>query len=423
MEQVGVHPSSRLYPGVVPDTAERVTRTVVLDFTSGGTPWRPTGLYAPPGERITVRAPAGIGEERLRVRIGSWNDTPMPNVGWANPEEFGRFGQLTVGRLLSETTSFGSPFGGLVFVEVGGGVALGPTEVTFEGVIEAPVFELGVTTNDAWVEQLATRHAPMGEIWTDVLHIDAETRVLATVTDAEGLATLWRDSVLAHAELVGQPPSERPNKYPQRFTFDPWESWGAHSGFPIHITQDWTEEVLDLPLLMSGGGEHWGPFHELGHNFQEDAWTFPGAWSEVTCNIHVVHACEVVLGLDKMACGNLADPASRAVARARYFASDVPYDASDWQVIESGLDMWLLLQEHGGGWDTLKQIFRRYRDLPASEVPRTPQAEVDTLVRFFSEALGRDLVPFFDHYKLPISEALRTELSMLPAWEDDPLAD
>lgn len=421
VEQVGVHPSGLLYPGPLSAAAPRVSVSRTLDLSAGGTRWRPTGLYAPPGEAIELHVPSSLLFQGFRVRIGGADDTPMPQVGWANPRRMGRFPHLAVGRpLAAERVRFGSPFGGLIYVSVPNGADLGPTELSFDHVVEAPWFRLGTTTAAEWAQMTSGPTAPMGEMTSDLLHLSAETRVLSTITEPARLMTLWRDVVDAHAQLVGETPDLFPNKFPQRFHFDPWESWGAHSGFPIHLAQDWTEEVLDLNLLLAGDGEHWGPMHELGHNFQREAWTFSG-WGEVTCNIHVVHACEKVLGLSKEACGSLSS--NREASRARYFGSDVAYDSGDWQVIRSGLDMFLLIQEANQSWAPLERVFRRYRDLPSAQIPRTDVQKVDTLVRFFSEDIGRNMVPFFSRFKLPISAGLAFELSALPAWENDPLRE
>jgi len=41
----------------------------------------------------------------------------------------------------------------------------------------------------------------------------------------------------------------------------------------------------------------WGMFHELGHNFQDQMWTWNGT-TEVTVNIFTLHAMEKICNIE-----------------------------------------------------------------------------------------------------------------------------
>lgn len=71
-----------------------------------------------------------------------------------------------------------------------------------------------------------------------------------------------------------------------------------HSGYPVvthlDITEVQSKEFVMNSTRLRGEG-WWGLYHELGHNMQEDTWTFEGT-TEVTCNIFTLHAMEAVSG-------------------------------------------------------------------------------------------------------------------------------
>ena len=66
------HPAARVFPGDVPDDAPRETRELVIDTARPG--WHSTGLYAPPGEIVTLTVPEAAVGARLRLRIGCHQD-------------------------------------------------------------------------------------------------------------------------------------------------------------------------------------------------------------------------------------------------------------------------------------------------------------------------------------------------------------
>jgi len=71
-EKIKPHPSGDLFPGAVPADAPRVERTLKINTTVPN--WHSTGLYAAPGEIISVRVPAGAAAKGLQVRIGCHTD-------------------------------------------------------------------------------------------------------------------------------------------------------------------------------------------------------------------------------------------------------------------------------------------------------------------------------------------------------------
>jgi hypothetical protein len=68
--QVTAHPAAAQFPGVVPPGAARVTERVLVQTSQWRWGWFGTGLYAPPGETITVHVPAVAAGRGLSIVIG-----------------------------------------------------------------------------------------------------------------------------------------------------------------------------------------------------------------------------------------------------------------------------------------------------------------------------------------------------------------
>jgi len=77
--------------------------------------------------------------------------------------------------------------------------------------------------------------------------------------------------------------------------------------------------------------------------------------------------------------------------------------------------MYVQLQE-AFGWDAYKRVFAEYRDLPAAERPKTDDEKRDQWLVRFSRAVGKNLGPFFEAWRVPTSERARASIANLPAW-------
>jgi hypothetical protein len=148
------HESAALYPGPVDPVAPRLNRVVTIDGDVPSTShemWRSTGLYAPPGEVMTVRFPPAAIGERVYLQIGASFDNVMPHAGWLAPGTIGRFPWITAGRLVqSEEIRLASSFGGPIYVTVPSGAALGPIDVEIDGAVEMSTVTLGEGTGATW---------------------------------------------------------------------------------------------------------------------------------------------------------------------------------------------------------------------------------------------------------------------------------
>ena len=68
------------------------------------------------------------------------------------------------------------------------------------------------------------------------------------------------------------------------------------------------------------------------------------------------------------------------------------------------------------GWELFKRTFRRYQELPDQERPKSDAEKRDRLVRYLSEAAGRDFAPYFTLWGIPLSHGLKRDLIKYPEW-------
>ena len=77
--------------------------------------------------------------------------------------------------------------------------------------------------------------------------------------------------------------------------------------------------------------------------------------------------------------------------------------------------MYIQLYE-GFGWKPFEHVFAEYRTLPRAERPRSDDAKRDEWLVRFSNAVGKNLGPFFEAWGVPTSAPARASIEKLPAW-------
>lgn len=396
------HPSAAAFPGAAPADAPRVERTVSIDPTIPD--WHSTGLYAPPGEPITVRVPGGASLG-LSVRIGCHKDALWRLSKWERMPEITRAWALN-----AESTTVASPFGGPVYIVVHRAPRPkpGPIAVTVAGAIDAPLFVLGSTTNDEWKSRLRALPGPWAELATDKVIVTVPSSAVRTLDDPESLMRYWDRLADAEDDLGGIPTRERVGR-PERFVADVQISAGyMHSGYPIMTHLDAAAEMVSLEKLRAGA---WGLLHELGHNHQRPDWTFGGT-GEVTNNVFVLYTLQTVCGRPWEEVHKSLKDRDRKIAK--YLADGARFET--WKSDPFlALQMYAQLVE-GFGWDTYKRVLAEYRDLPDDQRPRNDDQKRDQWLVRFSRACGHNLGPFFQAWGVPTSDAARASLADLPGW-------
>ncbi len=405
------HPTAESFPGAVPVDAPRVERAVSVDLAVPE--WHSTGLYAAPGEPITVRVAADAAAERLSVRIGCHKDKLWHLPKWERMPEITRQWPLT-----GTSTTVASPFGGPVYVVVhrdsgsgrgeGEKGGSGSIDVTISGAVESPLFTLGSTSVNDWKDRIRGLPGPWAELATDMVILTVPSTAIRTLDDPEALLKYWDRLADAEDDLGGIPTKVRVGR-PERFVADVQISAGyMHSGYPIMTHLDGASEMVSLEKLRAGT---WGLLHELGHNHQRPDWTFNGT-GEVTNNVFVLYTLQKV-------CERPWDEVHKSLKDrdqkiAKYLAEGARFDT--WKSDPFlALQMYAQLAE-GFGWDTYKRVLAEYRDLPDDQRPKNDDQKRDQWMVRFSRACGHNLGPFFQSWGVPTSDAARASIADLPGW-------
>lgn len=402
--EVRAYPSAEAFPGAVARDAPRVSRTVEIDTRVPA--WHSTGLYAAPGEVVTVTLPASAADKGLDIRIGAHKDSLWRLDAWKRPPE------ITVQiPLKAAMTPAACAFGGPVYVVVPSGCTLGTVAVQIAGAVEAPHFVLGKTPPAAWRETIRLRPAPWAELEGRKAVLTLPAKVVQALDDPEALMAFW-DSVIDACSELAACPLER--ERPERYVADVQISAGyMHAGYPIMLGLDVPPVMVDKARMMKDGhGGVWGFWHETGHNFQVADWTFAGT-GEVTVNLFSMYVFEKVCRNTNAGMGRVGRETPPAKIKA-YLAAGADFEK--WKADPFlGLVMYAQIQQ-AFGWDAYKKVFAEYRALPAAERPKSDDEKRDQWLVRLSRAVGRNLGPFFQAWGVPTSPAARAGVANLPAW-------
>ncbi|NCB06279.1 MAG: hypothetical protein EOM69_12275, partial [Clostridia bacterium] len=155
------------YPGVVGPQVQRIIREVKLDLSIPR--WHSTGCFLSAGDPLTVQLPAGAEKLGLKVRVGSTTCNVTHHEKWVRAPRVDVEIPLT-----APTTTFSSPYGGLVYLIVPENGKDGASSVicSLRGVVAAGWFKVG---RDALMSWPAIKRAPAP--WVEI----ASDKVILTV--------------------------------------------------------------------------------------------------------------------------------------------------------------------------------------------------------------------------------------------------
>ncbi len=429
------HPGQASVPGPLPPDTEMVRQTVTIDasssgrsdsywYSSPGEPiWRSTGLFAEPGTVFTVELPEAIvnGEYLgLEVQVGSHRDRDLV-CGFPFDQPIRRFPDI-VHRvpLTTRITAMTSAFGGLIYVRVMAGTALGPVDVTITRVARAPRYVHGVTDLSAWQDEISQYPAPWAELENDKIVLTVRSSDLKGV-DPKSLMEFWTKAMDAVWYLAG---IDDPKARIERIAADPAIEGIAHSGYPISMAEKWSYALLDTSEQKEN--QWWTTFHELGHNFQLKEWTFTGL-QEATCNLWSLHVLETAAGVPRQFTHPDEEMGDiKRQARIQAYVDDGRKFASDWQTGFNAyqgflpVEAFMQLQE-AFGWKLLHDMNAYYRALAEQDKPKTTSQRIQLTIVQSSQYAGVDLSGFYEDWGFPLSAATKQTTGMLPAWNANPM--
>jgi len=389
------HPAAAVYPGLPAPNTPRMTRSVEVDLSVPD--WQGTGLFAVAGEPLTITLAEGAEKLGLRVRIGttscnitshsSWNRAPLVTV------------ELPLNK---RTTSFASPFGGLVYIVAPHNrkSKQGKTSITIGPACPAARYVEGRDTPESWKRSLENCPAPFAEIENDVIALTVPISEARKVANPQEALSILRQVLANDAWLTGIPVKRA---RPERMCADVQLCAGyMHSGYPIMLPMHTIKHLLNAETLRKGDEDDvWGFFHEIGHNHQNDDWTFEGT-GEVTVNFFSLYNMEKICGKKARETEKMGNAALlRSVERWK--AAGRPFD--QWKADPFlALNFFVELQQKYG-WESFQKMFAEYRKLPKSERPKTDADKRRQWCERFSRIVGEDLTSEFEFMLEPRSSS------------------
>jgi len=408
-EQVQAAPGAVAVPKDAPRATKKVSVTTgVAGYVCDGVGtsaksdlWTSTGLYAAPGEVVTVAVPAEVVGKGVQIQIGCHSDTLWHLDSWERyPEVVRRF------PVTQEKTTAASAFGGLVYVTTPINAKLGTFDVTVANAVPAPLYVHGKTTKDEWT-QIRNAPGPWAEFASDKVILTVPSDLARRVADPVELMTFWDEVLDACADLSAV---ERRRGRAERLVHDVQISAGyMHSGYPIMGPINEGERALDVARIRRDGA--WGYFHELGHNHQGPPWTFDGT-VEVTCNLYSLYVTQTLC--PRAPLHDEIQPAAIRRNAGKYKAGGAAFETWKKEPFWALILYKQMIDEFG--WETFKKVFAEYRALPANQRPRGDEAKRDQWLTRFSKAAGKNLAPAFEYWGIPVSDAARKAVAGLPTW-------
>ena len=432
-----LYPRARVFPGLMEPQEIRLkdeklvmnlnyvdvsSRMLAMNVTPD--PQFSTGFWAPAGELIKIVLPAGV--EGLSVQIGIHTD----NLSAISPLR--RDPLITTRKQLFPGVNFiRNLYGGTVYITSSVAIA-NPVEVVFTGVVKAPDFVLGVTTDAQFAKAVLDSSVPWLELRSKnvIFSLPRELFIRYPLLNPTALMTEW-DVIIDkdYYEWMGLSKTSADMKHrspdlPWRVIQDIQPSLGyAHSGYPVvaQLDDNWFTEFTRLSELKNGG--NWGFFHEIGHNCQQpNLWStqsfgetsnnlfvFKGARRNGTVARHPALLEQFPLAL-----------AWAAVSSTPTLTKDFNNNADAFFKILPFVQVFEKL-----GYGAMTYLYTAARN--ANRYAMNDQDRLDFIYEKFSEYAKLDLQTFFDSYNIRISSLSRKRIANLyPAlttqiWTYNPL--
>ncbi|WP_316747024.1 M60 family metallopeptidase [Pedobacter gandavensis] len=418
-----MYPRARVFPGLMEPQEIRLKEEklqmnfnfvdvspAMLRMNVTPEPQFSTGFWAPAGELIRIIVPAGV--EGLSVQVGGHTD----NLSAFSPLR--RDPLITTRKQLFPGANFiRNLYGGTVYINASVAIAA-PVDMRFTGVVKAPDFVLGQTTDEEFAKSVVESSVPWLELRGKnvIFSLPRDLFIRYPLLNPTALMKEW-DVVIDkdYYEWMGLTAGNSNFKHrspdlPWRVILDIQPSVGyAHSGYPFvaQLDDNWFTEFTRLSELKNGG--NWGFFHEIGHNCQQ-----PRIWSwdalgETTNNLFVFKGAR----------------RNGTIARHSAVLEQFP-KALAWAAVSSTPDLTKNFNDNKDpfffilpfvqvfeklGYGAMTHLYTAARD--AERFSMNDQDRQDFVYERFSEFAKLDLQTFFDAYNIRISSLSRKRIANL----------
>ncbi|MCA9287791.1 MAG: M60 family metallopeptidase, partial [Phycisphaerales bacterium] len=411
---VRAHASSAAFPG--PLGPDRVPRAVI-ELDAGVPGWRSTGLYAPPGEVVTIRVPEALVGAGVHVQIGAWRDPHDHPYRVRLRDAMRRFPVDT------PEVEVASAIGGPIYIDVPVELARASRgsvwRVQIDNAAEMPRYVAGVTDIGQWRSRIRHLDAPWAEFESGELVLTVPSSAVREVEHPDVVMAHW-DRVHEAMQSLEPRTANHWADRPYRYVADVSVSWGymyCPADGPIVIPASAAGAMFQTENFDAEGPNNlWGHYHEMGHAHQNPLWT-DGATGEVTVNIFTVYALHTVNGypLDSDVMRSTPQTAWETFDRHRAAGGRFEDVGGPFPRLQFYALLW-----HAFGFDAFHAAFDAMRALPPEHRPQSQDEERNAFLVALSEAVGRDLSGYFDAWGIAVTNESRERLAGLEAWMPEP---
>ncbi|MEH7594275.1 immunoglobulin-like domain-containing protein [Bacillus toyonensis] len=369
-------------------------------------PYEPTGLYAGPNEKITIKVE---GTQNIKAYIGTysydgaWNQDNLVKSFTLNPGE----------------NTIESPNGGMIYFynqQNGGSVQ---AEVKTGGV-PVPFFELGKHTKQDLINMLDTYpNAHAVELKGERSLITASPErvkkyLIGSNTDPVELLKKIDESIRLEDRVAGLS-EEEADKHYVHFVEDNHSSYYMYAyTYRTAYVKDAIQVVLDINQFTKDG---WGPWHEMGHQRQPNPWTWNGL-GEVTNNIYSMSV--------QRAYGLPSRLEKDGVYQKAFTYLNKPQSEKDYNKIDDVFVKLVMFWQLDLAFreEFYPKLHQLYRAIPKEELPKTNDEKIQNFIYNTSKVAQKNLLPFFDQWGLIATPEIRQKIESLnypiltaPIWE------
>lgn len=393
------------FPGTV-TTEERLGETVV-PIDPSVPRWHSTGVYAVPGEVVTVTVPAAwVADGMTGVQVGCHTDSVRPRA-----PRLDRFPEITRYFPVAQATmEVACAFGGPIYIDIRKPrEESDPQAVKITGGVAMPVYRVGDSL-ETW-KTVREAPAPWAEFQANKLIITVPSSIARTLDNPDEIVSFWDKVVEVQDELCGY--TERTS--PERFAYDRQISMGwMHSGYPLMAFDKAAKDMFDLEKLNRVG--NWGCFHEVGHNHQSLFGSYANAWTfddniEVTVNLFSAYTYIKVLGFETPSAHSYWNRENLVKNLGETFKPGTVYGEGSHRY--RSLFFAHLAAEFG--WDAIRTCLSSYWDLKPEDQPANDLEKRSLFLVRMSRAAGYNLVSMFGDWGLETTTEAQGQVADLPA--------
>merc|ERR1719186_141778 len=364
--------------------------------------FRPTGLYAAPGDIITISIPSKL-VGKIGVSIGQDTSVKM----WFKP-------------LRKSVNKIASPFGGLIIVylkDIDATTKEGMFDVKIDNAVQAPYFSYGIDTNEDW-NKMKMFSPPFTILRIPgQIHIYMQTQHLRNITDMEGRLKDFKVTMDILDELLGIPLNIQPGEEQVHYSHAVYKgSAGFHTGIcegggKSEIGQIAYREFVGVLTAYNKYSKYNTPllFHELGHGYcYSDLPNMGAQWTAEIVREYIERMSGYERGeapfeypfsvLQQMVSFSKF---SKGVACG---VAEFPESTKTSYHYNKYINCWttlyrLPLWEYG--WNVLKDV------LSSDAVSTTSySSKTDRMADLYCKATKSNLIPMFNFFNIKVSESI-----------------